>query len=120
MRTGRTTGCCPAADRVAGTMSRRREWLRVPSPNANGFSNDRRNYEEMGQRVCHIQRIGFNNARGHSEISASIVQRTNFCQFRAARQRLPMKSRLPISTPLWRRMAYAVVIWKNTLGIAQR
>jgi hypothetical protein len=31
---------------VAGTMSRCREWLRVPSPNANAFSNDHCNREE--------------------------------------------------------------------------
>src|SRR5262249_46677331 len=29
----------------------------------------------------------------------------------------PRKSILPTSTPLWRRMAYAIAMWKKVLGI---
>src|ERR1700678_3154258 len=45
MRTGRTTKCCPAVDRVAGAMARRRDCLRVLSAIANASST----------AVCHIQ-----------------------------------------------------------------
>lgn len=31
----------------------------------------------------------------------------------------PMKSGLPSSTPLWRRMSYAVTVWKYTLGVTK-
>ena len=45
-----------------------------------------------------------------------VLARNHYAAGVAVRQCVPMKSGLPRSTPLWRRIAYVVVTWKYTFG----
>jgi hypothetical protein len=78
---------CARAGRL-NVVRRRIEWQVLCRAAVNGFAFRRRMQtlfltitatgRKIGPVVCHIQRSEFNNARGHSEVSASGVRRTNF------------------------------------------
>src|SRR5580704_15804425 len=74
MRTGRTTQCCPAVDRVAGAIARWRDCLRVLSANANASSHG----------VCHIQHGDLTMRADTGIVSARPSRRTNFVATKGA------------------------------------